>query len=81
MLLFISDKGKETEHWPMLLFLVFITGLNAYANFFFRNRKNKILLKLNNTFALITFLGYSNLLIGKIFLFFHFNDLVYLFII
>ena len=80
MLLFISDKGKETEHWPMLLFLVFITGLNAYANFFFRNRKNKILLKLNNTFALITFLGYSNLLIGKIFLFFHFNGLVYLFI-
>ena len=63
MFLFISDTGKESEHWPMLLFLVFITGLNAYSNFFFRNRKNKILMILNNTFSLITFLGYLNLLI------------------
>ena len=80
MFLFISDTGKESEHWPMLLFLVFITGLNAYSNFFFRNRKNKILMILNNTFSLITFLGYLNLLIGKIFLFFDFNGLIYLFI-
>ena len=35
MFLFISDTGKESEHWPMLLFLVFMTGLNVYANFFF----------------------------------------------
>ena len=43
MLLFISDEGKESEHWAILLFLVFITGLNAYSNLFFRNRKNEIL--------------------------------------
>ena len=43
ILLFISDTGSESEHWPMLLFLVFITGLNAYSNLFLRYRKNKIL--------------------------------------
>ena len=80
MFLFISDTGKESEHWPMLLFLVFMTGLNVYANFFFRNRTNKILNQLNKTFSLITFLTYVNILIGKIFLFFHFKGLIYLFI-
>ena len=80
MLLFISDEGKESEHWAILLFLVFITGLNAYSNLFFRNRKNEILRNLNKTFSSVTFLAYSNLLIGKIFLFFHFNGLVFLFI-
>ena len=80
MFLFISDKGYESEHWAMLIFLVFITGLNAYANFFYGNRKNIILKQLNNFFSLITFLSYLNLLIGKIFLFFHFNGLIYLFI-
>ena len=80
MLLFISDKGKESEHWAILLFLVFMTGLNAYSNLFFRNRKNEILRNLNNIFSSVTFLAYSNLLIGKIFLFFHFNGLTFLFI-
>ena len=80
IILFISDTGAESEHWPMLLFLVFITGLNAYSNFFLRNRMNQILMQLNKTFSLITFLGYLNLLIGKIFLFFNFNGLTYLFI-
>ena len=69
MILFVSVTGAESEHWPMLLFLAFITGLNAYSNFFLRNRMNKILMQLNKTFSLITFLGYLNLLIGKIFLF------------
>ena len=78
--LFISDSGKESEHWPMLLFLVFITGLNAYSNFYFRSRQNKILNQLSKTCSLITFLAYLNILIGKIFHFFNFNGLVYLFI-
>ena len=80
MFLFISDTGDESEHWPMLLFLVFMTGLNAYANIFFGNRKNKILKKLNDLFSLFTFLAFLNLLIGKIFHFFNFNGLIYLFI-
>ena len=80
MLVFISDKGKESEHWAILLFLIFMTGLNAYSNLFFRNRKNEILRNLNNIFSSVTFLAYSNLLIGKIFLFFHFNGLFFLFV-
>ena len=76
--LFISDKGYESEHWAMLLFLIFMTGLNTYSNFFFRYRKNKILLELSKSFSLITFLVYLNILIGKIFLFFNFNGLFYL---
>ena len=37
-------------------------------------------MQLNKNFSFITFLGFMNLLIGKIFLFFHFNGLIYLFI-
>ena len=59
--LFISDKGYESEHWAMLLFLIFMTGLNTYSNFFFRYRKNKILLELSKSFSLITFLVYLNI--------------------
>ena len=55
-----------------------MTGLNTYSNFFFRYRKNKILLELSKSFSLITFLVYLNILIGKIFLFFNFNGLFYL---
>ena len=80
IILFISDNEKESEHWAMLIFLIFITGLNTYANFFYRNRKNRILMQLNKTFSLITFLSYLDLFIGKIFLFFQFNGLIYLFV-
>ena len=80
MFLFISDTGKESEHWPMLLFLVFMTGLNAYSNLGFRNRQNKILNQLSKTCALILFLTYLNILIGKIFHFFNFHGLMYLYI-
>ena len=41
MFLFISDTGKESEHWPMLLFLIFMTGLNVYANFFLEIERTK----------------------------------------
>ena len=55
MFLFISDTGKESEHWPMLLFLAFITGLNAYSNLFFRTRKNKIL-NANKQYILLAYI-------------------------
>ena len=80
ILLFILDHERESEHWPMLIFLIFITGLNMYATFCYRTRENRIIRKLNKTFSIITFLSYLNLFIGKIFINFQFNGLIYLYI-
>ena len=80
ILLFISDKGLESEHWAMLSFLILITGINAYYTLSFQNRKNAILMSLNNIFSLITFFGYLTLFIGKILKIFEFDGLIYLFI-
>ena len=80
ILLFISDKGLESEHWAMISFLVFITGLNAYYTLLYQNRQNKILMHMSNIFSLITFFGYLTLFFGKIFRTIEFNGLLYLFI-
>ena len=80
ILLFISDKGLESEHWAMISFLVFITGINAYYTLFYHNRQNKILMYMTNIFSLITFFGYLTLFFGKIFRKIDFNGLLYLFI-
>ena len=80
ILLFISDKGLEKEHWAMISFLTFVTGINAYFTFNYQNRHNKELNLLNNIFSLITFLGYGTLFIGKMFRQIEFDGLLYLFI-
>ena len=80
ILLFISDKGLESEHWAMISFLVFITGINAYYTLLYKNRQNIILMHMTNIFSLITFFGYLTLFFGKIFREIEFNGLLYLFI-
>ena len=77
--IFILDKGVESEHWAILSFLVFVTGINAYFTIFYQNRKNKILLYLNNFFSLVLFSGFCILFIGKIFKFLKFNGSIFLF--
>ena len=79
ILLFISDKGLETEHWAMLSFLVFITGINAYITMLYQNRYNKLLNSINNTFSLITFFGFLTLFFGNILKKSEFGGLLYLF--
>ena len=89
--IFIFDKGKESEHWAILSFLVLVTGINAYFTLFNKNRQNNVLLLLNNYFCLFLFSGFLILLIGKIlkflgfdgsiFLFFNFNILILFYII
>ena len=79
-LLFISDKGLESEHWAMLSFLILVTGINAYCTLSFQNRKNALLMSINNIFSLITFLSFVTLFFGKIMEAFEFNGLIFVFI-
>jgi hypothetical protein len=81
ILLFILDKGEEKEHWAMLSFLIFITGINAYYTLSFQHRQNKILMMTCNFFALLSFLGFLTLFIGKIFKLLNFDGLIYLLIL
>ena len=78
ILLFILDKGVESEHWTIICFLIFITGINTYYTLFYQNRKNAILLNLNNIFCLILFTGNLILLIGKAVKYWHFNGSIFL---
>ena len=80
ILLFISDKGLESEHWAMISFLTFITGVNAYYHLTYQHRHNKELLFLNNIFSSLTFLGYATLFFGNIFRKMEFDGLIYLLI-
>ena len=77
--IFIMDKGEESEHWAIISFLVFVTGINAYFTLFYKNRKNHILLNLNNFMSLVLFSGFVILFIGKIFKFLKFNGSIFLF--
>ena len=77
--IFILDKGEESEHWAIVSFLVFITGINAYCTVFYKNRQNKILLSLNNFFSLVLFSGFLILFISKVFKFLGFNGSIFLF--
>ena len=76
--LFSLDKGVESEHWTIIIFLIFITGINTYYTLFYQNRKNDILLNLNNIFCLILFTGYLILLIGKAVKYWNFNGSIFL---
>jgi len=78
-LLFVLDKGSETEHWAVIFFAILFTGTNAYYNVSFRSRDNKLLTLLNNILCLITVSGYICLLIGKIFKTIEFTGSIYLF--
>ena len=76
--LFIMDKGEENEHWAIICFLILVTGINAYFTLFYQNRKNIVLLNLNNIFCLILFTGFIILLIGKIMKVWNFNGSIFL---
>jgi len=78
-ILFISDKGKENEHWAVLFFLISFTGINAYYNLYYQNRTNTALTKLNNILCLVTFAAYLCLFIGKLFKSIGFTGSIYLF--
>ena len=78
-ILFISDKGKENEHWAVLFFLISFTGINAYYNLYYQNRTNTSLAKLNNILCLVTFAAYITLFIGKLFKSIGFTGSIYLF--
>ena len=80
-LLFILDKGTETEHWAVIFFAILFTGINAYYNVYFRSRDNKLLTLLNNILCLISVSGYICLLIGKIFKNIEFTGSIYLFLV
>ena len=80
-LLFFFDKETESEHWIIIFFLILFTGLNAYYNFYFKNRFNKTLIILNKIFCLITFSGYLTLFIGNFFKGLEFTGAIHLFLI
>jgi len=80
-LIFVLDKGKESEHWTTIFFLILFTGINAYYNLVLQNRSNHILTLLNDIFSLITVSGYITLLIGKIFKILEFSGALYLFLV
>ena len=80
ILLFVLDKGTESEHWAFLFVLMLISGINAYINLLFKNRLNALLMLLNIILSLILFFGYFTLFIGKILKFLKFNGSIYLFV-
>ena len=77
--IFILDKGVENEHWAILSFLVFVSGINAYFTLYYKNRKNSTLLSLNNFFSSTLFIGFLILYISKIFKFLNFDGSIFLF--
>ena len=79
IVLFILDKGVESEHWFILSFLILVTGINAYFTLFYNNRQNKILASLEIFFCLVLFSGFLILFIGKIVKFLKFNGGIFLF--
>ena len=81
IILFILDDGNEDEHWAVLFFLILITGVNVFCNYYYQNRQNKKLSYINNILCLMPFLGFCSLLIGKIFKFLRFNGSIFLFFI
>ena len=77
--IFILDKGVENEHWAILSFLTFVTGINSYFTLYYKNRKNSTLLSLNNFFSTTLFIGFLILLISKILKFLNFDGSIFLF--
>ena len=80
-LLFILDKGLESEHWAILFFLILFTGTNAYYNLYYQNKANKTINLLNNIFCLVIVSAYVALFIGKVFKELEFSGSIYLFFI
>ena len=78
-ILFVSDKGKENEHWSIIFILILFTGTNAYYNLYYQHKTNKTLVLLNNIFCLITLSSFICLFIGKLFKSLEFNGSIYLF--
>ena len=79
ILLFILDHEEEKEHWPILFFLISFTGMNLYINIKYNHRPNIILFKLTIILALIVFMGFFTLFIGKVFKFLEYNGSIFLF--
>ena len=80
-LLLFFDKETESEQWIIIFCLNIFTGINAYYNFYFKNRFNKTLIILNKIFCLITFSGYFTLFIGKFFQSLEFTGTIHLFLV
>ena len=80
IILFKFNKDSNNDHWIILFFLIFCTGINAYITLLYQNRKNITLMSLNNIFSLISFIGFLTLFIGKILNYFRFECLIYFFI-
>ena len=81
IILFISDKAEESEHWAVLSILIFFTGLNAYITISFDTRENKILQKIDNALSLMLVWMFLSLFIGNIFKSWEFNGSIFLVII
>jgi len=81
ILLFILDHEEEREHWAILFFLMSFTGINLFINIKYSHRLNKILSQLTIIFALIAFIGFFTLFIGKVFKSLEFNGSIFLFFI
>ena len=81
ILMLKPSKGSEIAQWNKIFFSIIVLGANTYYTITNHNRKNKALKLLNNIMSLITFIGYVTLFIGKIFKYFFFDGLLYLFII
>ena len=80
-LIFFFDKETESERWIIIFCLILFTGINAYYNFYFKNRFNKTLILLNKIFCLITFTGYLILFIGNFFKTIEFTGSIHLFLV
>ena len=81
ILLFILDQEEEKEHWAILFFLMSFTGINLYINIKYSHRLNKFLSKLTILFALVAFIGFFTLFIGKVFKSLEYNGSIFLFFI
>ena len=76
---FVFDKGKTSEHWPILIILSITTGFNAYVNIRSQNYTNEAIKRLNYFFSLFLFWGFFSLLLSNAFLALKFSGALYLF--
>lgn len=50
IIIFMFDKGRTNEHWPILFVLTITTGYNAYLVIYCQNYGNEIIKKLNHIY-------------------------------
>ena len=77
---FCFDKGKTSEHWPILIIVCITTGFNAYVTIRCQNFSNDIVKRLHYFFSLFLFWGFFCLLISNAFLAINFSGTLYFWI-